>query len=178
MQTAQIVSDGMYGVLEVFGPTLEFLIPPDEAGAVYCVMMGSMPPGVSVPLHSHPDIESFFLLSGVVQVLSQSAQNFEWLDVKPGDFVHVPSGAKHAFRNIGTEPAVQLITTTPRLGRFFREVGRPIKPGAPQLPPPTAGELQHFARTAARYRQWLGTPAENAAIGISSFSDTRAIPFT
>ena len=133
MQTAQIVSDGMYGVLEVFGPTLEFLIPPDEAGAVYCVMMGSMPPGVSVPLHSHPDIESFFLLSGVVQVLSQSAQNFEWLDVKPGDFVHVPSGAKHAFRNIGTEPAVQLITTTPRLGRFFREVGRPIKPRGPPV---------------------------------------------
>jgi uncharacterized RmlC-like cupin family protein len=119
----------------------------------------------SVPLHSHSDIESFFLVSGAVQIVSQRDGKFEWLDVRSGELVHVPSNAKHAWRNTSNEPAVQLITTTPKLGRFFQEIGRPVTAGAP-LPPPTLDELQHFMRVAADYNYWLGSPAENAAIGI------------
>jgi uncharacterized RmlC-like cupin family protein len=118
-----------------------------------------------VPLHSHPDIESFFLVSGAVQVLSQQDGTFEWLDVRPGELVHVPSNAKHAWRNTSSEPAVQLITTTSKLGRFFEEIGRPVATRAP-LPPPTLDELQHFMRVAAKYNYWLGNQEENAAIGI------------
>jgi quercetin dioxygenase-like cupin family protein len=170
MQSAHIVNEGTYGVLDVFGPTLEFLIFPEEAdGGGYCVMTGTIPPGVSVPLHSHPDIESFFLVSGAVQIMSQRDGKFEWLDVKPGELVHVPSNAKHAWRNTSNEPAVQLITTTPKLGRFFLEIGRPVRAGRASvaLSPPTRDELQHFMRVAANYGYWLGSPAENAAIGIA-----------
>ena len=165
MQSTQIVNEGTNGVLDVFGPTLEFLILPEEADSAYCVMTGTMPPGVSVPLHNHPDIESFFLVSGAVQVISQRDGKFEWLDVRPGEFVHVPSNAKHAWRNTSSEPAVQLITTTPKLGRFFEEIGRPVAAGMP-LPPPTLDELQHFMHVAAKYDYWVGSPTENAAIGI------------
>jgi quercetin dioxygenase-like cupin family protein len=141
---------------------------PDERGAEYCVMKGTIPPGVSVPLHSHHDAESFYMLSGAVQVLSQRGDKFEWLDVKPGDFVHVPGDAKHAFRNTASEPVVQLITTTPNLARFFLEIGRPVTPGSlARLP--TREELDRFASVSARYHYWLGSPEENAAIGISSF---------
>jgi hypothetical protein len=129
-------------------------------------MTGTIPPGVSVPLHSHPDIESFLLVSGAVRALSQRDGKFEWLDVRPGELVHVPSNAKHAWRNTSSEPAVQLITTTPKLGRFFQEIGRPITAGAPLLPS-TPDDLQHFTRVAAKYNYWLGTSAENAAIGIA-----------
>jgi quercetin dioxygenase-like cupin family protein len=166
MQSAHIVNEGTYGVLDVFGPTLEFLISPEEADGTCCVMTGTIPPGVSVPLHSHPDIESFCLVSGGVQVASQREGKFEWLDVRPGEFVHVPSNARHAWRNTSSEPAVQLITTTPKLGRFFQEVGRPVTPGTPLLPP-TPDDLQHFMRIAAKYNYWLGSPTENAAIGIA-----------
>jgi quercetin dioxygenase-like cupin family protein len=165
MQSAQIVNEGTNGVLDVFGPTLDFLILPEEADSAYCVMTGTIPPGVSVPLHSHPDIESFFLVSGAVQVISQRYGKFEWLDVRPGEFVHVPSNAKHAWRNTSSEPAVQLITTTPKLGRFFEEIGRPVAVGTP-LPPPTLDEIQHFMHVAAKYDFWVGSPTENAAIGI------------
>jgi len=165
MQSTHIVNEGTYGVLDVFGPTLEFLILPEAADGPYCVMMGTIPPGVSVPLHSHPDIESFFLVSGAVQVISQRDGTFEWLDVRPGEFVHVPSNAKHAWRNTSSEPAVQLITTTPKLGRFFEEIGRPVTAGSP-LPPPKLDELQHFMHVAAKYNYWVGSPTENAAIGI------------
>jgi quercetin dioxygenase-like cupin family protein len=168
MQATHIVNRGMYGVLDVLGPTVEFLTSPDETDAVYCVMIGTIPPGISVPLHSHADVESFFTLSGTVQALSQKADSFEWLDVKAGDFVQIPGNAKHAFRNTSNKPVVELITTTPKLGKFFQEIGKPVTPGIP-LPPPTPADLRRFAQVAAKYNYWNGTPEENAAAGISFF---------
>lgn len=173
MPTPYIVNKGMYGVLDVFGPTVEFLTSPSGADAVNCVMMGTIPPGVSVPLHSHSDVESFFLLSGAVQVLAQPGENFEWLDVNPDSFVQIPSGAKHAFRNTSSEPVVQLITTTPKLGRFFQEIGRPVTPGV-LPPPPTPDELEHFMRVAAHYHYWLGSPTE--AVAERSVCGSRSSP--
>jgi quercetin dioxygenase-like cupin family protein len=164
MPGTQIVQKGN-PVLDVLGPTVEFLTPTDDGSSVFCVMKGTLPPGVFVPLHSHPDVESFFVLSGSVQVFVQSADRLGWVDVAAGEFVHVPGGVRHAFRNMSDKPVVQLITTTSQLGRFFQEIARPLTPGAPPRPP-TPDELQHLARVAARYKHWLGTPAENAAIGL------------
>ncbi|HWP91435.1 MAG TPA: hypothetical protein VNN20_04460 [Thermodesulfobacteriota bacterium] len=90
METIYLLDKGMHGVLDVFGPTVEFLTPPSEADAVYCVMKGTVPPGVSVPIHSHPDDESFFILSGTTQILTQQGDGFEfganqlWIDRVPG----------------------------------------------------------------------------------------------
>lgn len=154
------------GSLDVFGPTVEFLKRPEAAGGSYCVMLGTIPAGVSVPLHSHPDVESFFLLSGAVEALSYEGEKFDWLPIKPGEFVHVPSNAKHAWRNVSSGPALQLIVTTPKLGRFFQEIGRPVTAGVP-LPSPTPDALRTFFRISAEYGYWLGSPAENAAIGIT-----------
>lgn len=155
-------------ILDVFGPTVEFLTSPSQEGAVYCVMKGTVPAGVTVPMHSHSDDESFFRLSGAVQVLTPVGDHFAWSDVQSGGFVHVIGGVKHAWRNILREPAVQLVTTTARLGRFFLEVGRPVTPGKPAAPP-TPEEIQRFAQVAAKYGHWLGDPSENAAVGISLF---------
>jgi mannose-6-phosphate isomerase-like protein (cupin superfamily) len=120
MQSAHIVNEGTYGVLDVFGPTLEFLIFPEEAdGGAYCLMTGTIPPGVSVPYQSHPDIETFFLVSGAAQIMSQRDGKFECLDVGPGGPVHVLSKAKHAWRNTSNEHLCAMITTTPNSGDSF-----------------------------------------------------------
>jgi hypothetical protein len=37
-----------------------------------------------------PTVESFFLLSGAVQVLAQRGDTCAWLDVQPGSFIHIP----------------------------------------------------------------------------------------
>jgi len=167
-KTTRLVRRGTHGVLDVFGPTVEFLTPPDGTDADYCVMIGTIPPGVSVPLHSHPDPESFYPLSGSVRALSQGGEGFEWLEVKPGEFVHEPSGVKHAWQNASSEPAVSLITTTSRLGRFFQDIGRAVSPGA--LPgPPTPDDLQRLIGVSAKYGYWTASPEENAAVGISLF---------
>ena len=56
---------------DVFGPTVEFLTSPQDVHNDFCVLKGVIPPGVSIPLHSHPDTEDFFVLSGQAQALKQ-----------------------------------------------------------------------------------------------------------
>jgi quercetin dioxygenase-like cupin family protein len=80
-------------VLDVLG-TVEFLVLPSECAGDYCVIRGTIPPGVSVPIHSHPDDESFFLLSGSVQALAQQENKVEWINMEAGDFRHVPQGGQ------------------------------------------------------------------------------------
>jgi quercetin dioxygenase-like cupin family protein len=150
--------------LDVFGPTVEFLTSPQEAHNDLCLMRGVIPPGVFVPLHSHLDVEDFFILSGQAQTLKQIPGAYEWIDGKAGDLIHIPGGVPHAWRNISTEPFVALFITTPKMGRFFQEVGRSLT-GAPQ--PVTPEDLAHFLSVSAEYGYWNATPEENAAVGIN-----------
>src|SRR5215471_2755257 len=149
--------------LDVFGPMVEFLTSPQVAQNDLCVIRGVIPPGVFVPLHSHADTEGFYIISGQAQALRQSKEGYEWIEGKAGDYIHVPGDARHAWRNVSSEPVVALLITTARLGRFFQEVGRPVT-DAPQ--PVTPQELAHFATVADRYGYWNATPEENAAVGI------------
>jgi quercetin dioxygenase-like cupin family protein len=150
--------------VDVFGPTVEFLSGADDPGAELCVMRGVVRPGVTVPLHSHDDAEGFFVLSGTQQVLSRGDdQALRWYDVHPGDYVHIPGGNPHAHRNVSNEPAIELDTTTARLGRFSRQIAGAT---AGVAMPPTPDELVEFVAVATKYGYVLGTPDENAAVGI------------
>lgn len=165
MIATSLIRRGTVPLLDVLGPTVEILTPGDaETG--YCVMQGSLPPGVPVPLHSHPDDESFLLLAGVTEVLVQDDGQFTWHRLEPGDFVHIPGNVKHAWRNPGDEPAAALIVTTAKLGRFFREIGRAVDPTAASAPPP-ADAVARFTEASLARGHWLGSPEENASVGIT-----------
>jgi quercetin dioxygenase-like cupin family protein len=156
----RLADHGSGPVLDVFGPTVEFLTWSDD----FCVMRGVVPPGVTVPMHRHPDAEDFFIVSGTQQVLMETSDGLQWQDAHAGDYVRIPGHIPHAHRNITDEPAVDLIVTTARLGRFFLEVGRPV---TSSLAPPTPAEIMHFEEAIAGYGYVLATPEENAAVGIA-----------
>jgi quercetin dioxygenase-like cupin family protein len=145
-------------ILDVFGPTVELLTTDDEE---ICVMRAVVPPGATVPLHSHDDYEGFLILSGSQQVLVQGAQGLTWVEARAGDYIQIPGGTPHAHRNVTAEPAVDLVVTTARLGRFFREVGVQIADAAR-----SQERFARFVEVAAAYGYWLGSPEENAAVGI------------
>jgi mannose-6-phosphate isomerase-like protein (cupin superfamily) len=80
--------------------------------------------------HFHRTIsESFFVLEGSVRIFDGR----EWLETRPGDFVHVPEGGIHGFRNESGAPATMLLhfaPGAPREGYFeglagFAREGRP-----------------------------------------------------
>ena len=50
------------------GVFLQFLASPDEVGDGICLVCGTMPPGVAVPLRSHAEPEILYVLDGAVQV--------------------------------------------------------------------------------------------------------------
>jgi quercetin dioxygenase-like cupin family protein len=127
--------------IDILGPQIRFLTPlvsdPDE----YCVISAVVPPNVIVPLHSHPERETFLILSGALDAFDGSA----WRTYRAGEVFDVTGGAKHAFRNTSAEPVSVVLVTKTSMGHFFRSVGRPAADG----PAGPAG------------------PAENAEIGIS-----------
>jgi len=153
--------------IDVLGPTIVFLTKPEADDDLPCVMRGTIPPGVSVPLHSHRDPETFLAVSGEIEALAQADGDVEWIKVRPGNIFHVPGGTKHAFRNQARAPAVMIIVSTSRMGRFFQEIGTPVIPGDAATEPPSPETIKHFLETAERYGYWNASPEENLKVGIS-----------
>lgn len=60
--------------------------------------------------HFHRAIsESFFILSGTVRLFNGQ----QWIDATQGDFLYVPEGGVHAFRNESGAPASMLLLFAP-----------------------------------------------------------------
>jgi|HubBroStandDraft_1064217.scaffolds.fasta_scaffold24186_2 quercetin dioxygenase-like cupin family protein len=148
-------------IVDVYGPYIQFLTSLDQHDSELCFVKGVIPPGASIPLHGHAEDERFYIVSGQVEVYVES----DWHTAKAGDFLEIPGDIKHGFRNQSSQPALVILQTTVRLGRFFQEIGKPLSfEGDRRQPSPE--ELAHFVLSAQRYDYWLATPEENAAIGI------------
>jgi mannose-6-phosphate isomerase-like protein (cupin superfamily) len=60
--------------------------------------------------HFHRTIaESFYILSGTMRIYDGR----DWVDARPGDFLRVPPGGIHGFRNESGEPASMLLHFAP-----------------------------------------------------------------
>lgn len=73
--------------------------------------------------HFHRTIsESFYVLSGTVRIYDGR----EWADRKPGDFLFIPEGGIHGFRNESGAPASMLILFAPGAPRedYFETLAR------------------------------------------------------
>jgi mannose-6-phosphate isomerase-like protein (cupin superfamily) len=164
---AHLIDGGATETYDVLGPTIQFLTEPEEDDLWPCVMRGTIPPGVVIPMHSHADPETFYVVAGEVEGLSMSGRDFTWVRIAPGDIFHVPSGARHGFRNQGQARAVMIICSTSKIGRFFRELGKLVPAGAKPAGPPSREAIERFLETSRRYGYWNASPEENARVGIS-----------
>jgi quercetin dioxygenase-like cupin family protein len=129
--------EGESAHVDVLGTIMQFLMLPDGEPGMPCIIRRTIPPATVIPMHSHPDSETFFMISGNAEGLAQTAEGFQWFRLAPGDAFHVPRGAKQAFRNHWPEPAVMVAIATTRRGRFFLEVGKPVLPTLRPASPPT-----------------------------------------
>jgi mannose-6-phosphate isomerase-like protein (cupin superfamily) len=97
--------------------------------------------------HFHRTLtESFYILTGTVRIYDGT----QWIVTEPGDFVHVPEGGIHGFRNESGAPASMLIHFSPGAPRegYFEGLAVFARSG-----PPGAGELEAFYR--AHDNEWL-----------------------
>jgi quercetin dioxygenase-like cupin family protein len=102
------------------GDRMTFLITGAETSGAFFMAEVSVAPGGGPPPHVHSrEDESFYLQQGTlaVQVGDKS------LNVVAGDFVHMPRGTAHSFKNLGNETAKLLMVATPAgIDNYFAEV--------------------------------------------------------
>jgi mannose-6-phosphate isomerase-like protein (cupin superfamily) len=106
------------------GNTCHYLATGDSTHGLFGLYrweMGREPSGPGP--HFHRTIsESFFVLAGTIRIYDGK----QWIETKPGDFIHVPEGGVHGFRNESGEPASMLIhfaPGAPREGYFEGIIG-------------------------------------------------------
>jgi quercetin dioxygenase-like cupin family protein len=107
------------------------------------------PPGAVAPLHVHyRDDETFYVLEGHVEFLLGE----EAVVAGPGDFVNVPRGLVHRFRNAGAETARLVLTFTPAgIEGFFEETLDTAPPNAEYAPDNLEEVAARYAAVAPRY---------------------------
>lgn len=93
------------------GNRVHYLATGESTGGLFGLYRWEFSGAVSGPgAHFHRTIsESFYILAGAVRVFDGK----EWVTARPGDFLHVPPGGLHGFRNESGEPASMLLHFAP-----------------------------------------------------------------
>jgi mannose-6-phosphate isomerase-like protein (cupin superfamily) len=101
------------------GDHYTFLVTGEETGGAYFVMEALVPPGGGPPPHIHNrEDETYYILEGQIETLLGE----ETVMTGPHDFVNIPRGTVHRFRNTGTETARMILTFTPAgIEHWFEE---------------------------------------------------------
>lgn len=106
------------------GGTAHYLATGASTGGQFGLYRWEMAAAASGPeAHFHRSIsESFYVLSGTIRLYDGN----RWIDGVPGDFLFVPEGGIHAFRNESGEPASMLILFAPGAPRedYFETLAR------------------------------------------------------
>lgn len=113
------------------GNTAHYLATGTSTGGLFGLYRWEMGPEPSGPgPHFHRSItESFYVLTGAIRIFDGRT----WRDCRPGDFVHVPIGGIHGFRNESGEPASMLLHFAPGAPRegYFEGLAAWARDGRP-----------------------------------------------
>ena len=124
----------------VWGPgdLYSLLATGDETNNAFFQFEAVVPQGGGPPAHVHSkEAETFYIVSGSLEILLGDAI----YQAKAGDFVYIPRGTVHSFKNVGSDKAVQLVTFVPSgMEKFFKEVFPAVK-DRNVAPPPITEEL-------------------------------------
>jgi mannose-6-phosphate isomerase-like protein (cupin superfamily) len=113
------------------GGTASFLATGDRTDGLFGLYRWNMAAqaGGAAPHFHRTMAESFYVLRGRVTVYDGRS----WIECEEGDFLHVPPGGVHGFRNESEEPASMLIHFAPGGPReaYFEGLARWARDGRP-----------------------------------------------
>ncbi|MGH2359184.1 MAG: quercetin 2,3-dioxygenase [bacterium] len=135
----------------VWGPgdLYNLLATGEETNNAFFQFEAIVPAGGGPPPHIHSrEDESFYVVSGNLEILLGDST----YQAKAGDFVFVPRGTVHRFKNVGGSTAVQLVTFVPAgMEGFFREAFPPVTDRTAAPPPITDELIQKMNEVAPKY---------------------------
>jgi quercetin dioxygenase-like cupin family protein len=125
----------------VMGTLFTYLVTGAESGGSYFTLIVDIGPEQGPPPHIHRlEEEQFYVLDGQL-TYSVDDQIFQ---VSTGDFIHIPRGTVHSFRN-GPKPSRLLATFAPAgIEGFFMEAGIPVNDRLKSPPPVTEATIARF----------------------------------
>jgi quercetin dioxygenase-like cupin family protein len=138
-------------------PMNEYITEVSNNEGDYCVIRCSLPAGAMVPMHSHADRETFYVVSGNPDALNGD----RWAKLGPGDVFDVRDGAKHAWINSSQHSASMICVTTTRLARFLQDISISAAGSSAEE------HAQRFLELVHANGYWLASPEENAAVGLA-----------
>jgi mannose-6-phosphate isomerase-like protein (cupin superfamily) len=125
------------------GGTAHYLATGASTGGLFGLYRWEMSGARSGPEpHFHRTLtESFYVLTGTIHLYDGR----EWRPCGPGDFVHVPIGGLHGFRNESGSPASMLLHFAPGAPRegYFEGIADWAVNGKPAEPELSAFYLEH-----------------------------------
>jgi quercetin dioxygenase-like cupin family protein len=131
------------------GDVYTFLVTGAESGGSYFAMEALVPPGGGPPPHVHRnEDETFYILEGECSIRLDD----EAITAGAGDFVNIPRGRVHCFRNEGATPMRMILTFSPSgIEKFFEETLEPAL-DLTQAPPDNIEEVAaRYVAAAPRY---------------------------
>lgn len=131
------------------GDRYTFLVTGAQSDGAYFVMEALVPPEGGPPPHiHHREQESFYLLEGTLAI--QMADTV--VQASTGDFVHIPCGMVHSFRNTGTGTARMLLIFSPGgIEQFFEETLEPVADRAAPQPENMDAVVARYVEAAPRH---------------------------
>lgn len=101
----------------------------------YEITLQSGDEGVGPPPHQHDWDESFFVISGSVELSIEGKASVHG----PGTLVHLPAGTVHGYRfGAGGGNMFEITGEGGNATRMFARVSREVPPGPPDIPALTA----------------------------------------
>jgi quercetin dioxygenase-like cupin family protein len=130
------------------GDKLTFLLTGAQSDGACFIFEVLVPPGGGARPHiHHREDESFYILQGALTIQAAGRA----FHSSPGDFLHLPRGLVHSFKNDGKVDAKMVVTVSPAgLEKFFEESFYPATDRSATLPLVTEELMGRITAAAAR----------------------------
>lgn len=116
--------------------TTRIKVTADQTGGLLSLMEMDVAPGFGNIPHAHGgEDEAFYIASGEFRFVNGAGT----FDAGQGDFVYIPRGTRHAFKNLGSETGTLMVFYAPAgAEKFFLDYGDDPDPAGNPLPEWTA----------------------------------------
>jgi quercetin dioxygenase-like cupin family protein len=109
-------------IFDIAGVRFAWKVKGEDTGYAFSMYEQVLNPGEGVPLHCHPYVEVFYVLSGTVDYLRVTDDGEDWIACAVGETIIVPTNALHSFYNRMAESARHLCISTQLHQAFFDAV--------------------------------------------------------
>ncbi|MEM8883712.1 MAG: cupin domain-containing protein [Planctomycetota bacterium] len=153
---AHVVRRDEGDTVDVVGDRYRFLATGEETEGGYALWEATLSPGGGPPPHTHTrEEEAFCILEGTITFFTDDGS----FEATAGEFVHLPRGQRHWFRNETDRPARTLIHVAPAgLEQLFFEIGTRVEDRTAPIAAPSNEEIRRLGELADQFGIELGGP--------------------